>query len=241
MHTLSKPVTGVFLDLGWTLLTPTSGDWMFSPFARRYFSREALEALPRERVQAAMAQGDAYLSAHHRMETMEEEYVQFLHYYTMLSQALPELGLDNAALEAVARDKVYNLENYGLFPDTLEALEALRGPYAIGVISDTWPSIVPVLEHFGLLPYFDTLTFSYQLGVYKPHPALYRDALEKMGLPAEETVFVDDGVGNLRGAQAAGIQPVLITAKPGVASCPPGMAQVSRISQLPGLLEQANH
>ena len=76
-------------------------------------------------------------------------------------------------------------------------------------ISDTWPSIVPQLEHAGILPYFDCLTFSYQLGLFKPDPQLFRDALTKMGLPAGETVFVDDLVKNLESAAALGIHPVL--------------------------------
>ena len=183
-----KPVKGIFFDLGWTLLYPPSGDWMFSFFARRYFSEETLSALPPERVRAALAAGNAYLNSHHRLDTLEEEYDQFFHYYSLLAQALPELGLEQKELEAITQDKVYNLENYALFPDSLNTLNALWNNYRIGVISDTWPSIVPVLERFGLLPYFHTLTFSYKLGVYKPHPAMYQDALDKLGIPPEELV-----------------------------------------------------
>ncbi len=156
--------------------------------------------------------------------------------YSLLAQALPELGLEQKELEAITQDKVYNLENYALFPDSLNTLNALWNNYRIGVISDTWPSIVPVLERFGLLPYFHTLTFSYKLGVYKPHPAMYQDALDKLGIPPEETIFIDDGVENLRGAQKAGIQPVLITAKPNAEKRPEGMAEIGKISGLLDLL-----
>ena len=45
-----------------------------------------------------------------------------------------------------------------------------------------------------------------------PRTALYQDALEKMGLPAGETVFVDDTLKNLHGAAALGIQTVQICA-----------------------------
>lgn len=231
---LSKPVKGLFFDLGWTLIYPLSGDWMFSFFARRYFSEETLSALPQERVRAAFAAGNEYLNSHHRLDTLEEEYDQFFHYYSLLAQALPELGLEQKELESITQDKVYNLENYALFPDSLNALNALGNNYRIGVISDTWPSIVPVLERFGLLPYFHTLTFSYKLGVYKPHPTMYQDALDKLGILPEETIFIDDGVENLRGAQKAGIQPVLITAKPGAEECPPDMASIQTVS---GILE----
>jgi len=45
---------------------------------------------------------------------------------------------------------------------------------------------------------------------------MYRDALEKIELCPEETVFIDDCEDNLDGAARCGISPVLITAKPGV-------------------------
>lgn len=65
---------------------------------------------------------------------------------------------------------------------------------------------------------------------------MYRDALEKMGLPPEETIFVDDSTGNLRGAAALGIQPVLIQAKPSSSKPDPGMTALSDLGELPELL-----
>jgi putative hydrolase of the HAD superfamily len=47
---------------------------------------------------------------------------------------------------------------------------------------------------------------------------MYSDALEKIGLSANETVFIDDSENNLDGAARCGIQPVLITAKPNAKS-----------------------
>ena len=62
-------------------------------------------------------------------------------------------------METAALEKVYQARHtYQLFEDSIPTLEALRGKYKLGVISDTWPSIVPVLEEFGLPGYFDTLT-----------------------------------------------------------------------------------
>lgn len=233
---LQQPIHGIFFDLGWTLLYPPSGDWMFSEFARRYFPQEKLRALPRERVQAAREAGTELLNHNHLMSTTDEEYQRFYEYFSLMAEALPELGLCEADLKAVTEDKVYNrADNYRLFPDAKETLKALSGTYKLGIISDTWPSIVPVLEDFGILPYFDSITYSYTLGVYKPDPRMYRDALGKLGLPPEETVFVDDGADNLRGARDMGIQPVLIRAKPDPDS-DESMASIDRLSGLLALL-----
>ncbi len=232
---LQGPVKGIFFDLGWTLLAPVSGSWMFSRFARQYFPEDVIASLPRERVRAAMARGEEYLNTHHLMSTVQEEYHAFKTYFTILAKELPELGLSEGDIKAVTDDHVYNTENSYAFEDAIPTLEALKGKYKLGIISDTWPSIEPKLETYGLAPYFDCATFSYTLGVYKPAPRMYKDALSKMGLPPAQTIFVDDFTGNLEGARAAGIQPVLIQAKPG-AEDTDTMAKIKRIGELPGIL-----
>lgn len=234
MTALQKPIKGIFFDLGWTLMVPVSGDWMFSNLARRYFGREKLDALPAERVKAALVSAMHYLDMNHLVPDIQTEHALFLRYYTLLSDALPELGLTPEQLRETADDKVYNLENYALFPDSVETLETLCGAYRLGIISDTWPSIEPVLEKFGLKKYFSAITYSYTHGVYKPNPTMYEDALSKMGLPPAQTVFIDDFSGNLRGARDAGMQGVLIRAKPDSDPCDefPVIEKISGISAL---------
>lgn len=222
---LHAPIKGIFFDLGWTLIAPRSGNWMLSNFAKKYFPPGGLEE--------ARKAGMEYLDTHHLLTAMEDEYAVFHEYYTILSKALPKPGLREEDIKAVTDDHVYNTENSYVFDDAIPTLEALKGKYKLGILSDTWPSIVPKLKAYGLYDYFDCITFSYELGVYKPHPKMYEDALSKMGLPPEQTIFIDDFVGNLRGAQAAGIQPVLIQAKPD-ADDAEDLVKIGRIS---GLLE----
>ncbi|RZM08561.1 MAG: HAD family phosphatase, partial [Sphingomonas sp.] len=45
----------------------------------------------------------------------------------------------------------------------------------------------------------------------KPDAAIYRLALARFGLTAQEAVFVDDNAANVAGAQALGIESVLFT------------------------------
>ena len=93
-------------------------------------------------------------------------------------------------------------------------LSTLSKTYKLGIISDTWPSIEPQLEHIGVSQYLSFTTFSCFVGVFKPDKRIYLDALNKCGVPAEETVFIDDAVHNLDGASALGITPILIAANP---------------------------
>jgi 2-haloacid dehalogenase len=48
----------------------------------------------------------------------------------------------------------------------------------------------------------------------KPDPAIYRLALDRFGLKAEEAVFVDDNADNVAGAAELGIHAILFTGEP---------------------------
>lgn len=59
---------------------------------------------------------------------------------------------------------------------------------------------------------FDAVVFSYQVGYAKPHPGIYRKALEAVGQPPEACLFVGDGsCDELRGAREVGLTTVLTT------------------------------
>ena len=235
MELLRQPIKGIFFDLGWTLVYPPSGDWEFTQPAQKLFNWEVYQSLPKERTAAVRKEANDYLEAHHHISTLEEEYDRMLQYFTIVAQKLPELGATRQDIEATALEKVYQSQHtYNLMEDAIPTLEALKGRYKLGIISDTWPSIVPVLERFGILPYFDAITYSFQLGCFKPNPRMFQDALSKMGLPAQECVFIDDVARNLEGAAKVGIQPVQIRVKPDADPCPQGMASIGKIS---GILE----
>ena len=232
---MRQPVKGIFFDLGWTLVYPPSGDWEFTQPAQKLFNWEVYQSLPKERTAAVRKEANDYLEAHHHISTLEEEYDRMLQYFTIVAQKLPELGATRQDIEATALEKVYQSQHtYNLMEDAIPTLEALKGRCKLGIISDTWPSIVPVLERFGILPYFDAITYSFQLGCFKPNPRMFQDALSKMGLPAQECVFIDDVARNLEGAAKVGIQPVQIRVKPDADPCPQGMASIGKIS---GILE----
>lgn len=149
MPSLSNPVKAVFFDLGWTMVYPPSGDWEFTEPAKKLFRWDVYATLPEERrVQGRKAAYDTF-RPRHKMATLEEEYQQNLDYYGEIARLFPELGATPQDVETAALEKVYQARHtYELFEDSIPTLEALRGKYKLGVISDTWPSIVPVLEEF---------------------------------------------------------------------------------------------
>ena len=206
----------VLFDLGWTLVVPRSGDWMLTPLFEQTFPawREAISPAEMERAQQRPA---AYLAENHRLTTLTQEVTQITHWYELLGEALPALGMTPAKAAALAEDHTYNVAgNYTLLPGVREMLESLaRQGYALGVISDTWPSVELQLPAYGIDHLLDARTFSFALGAFKPDASLYRDALEQLGLPGDACWFVDDRPCNLGGAEQAGMRGVQSLVEPG--------------------------
>ncbi len=202
----------IFFDVGYTLDYPASGDWMFT---KKFYEiiGDRLNKYSSEEIQKAREFGLEYLEKNHLVKNTEEEYHQFIRYYSDISKYL-NLSLTEEEVRAMADDRTNNMDNYIVYPDAKEVLEVLSHSYKLGIISDTWPSIERQLRTIGVRDYFSTTTYSCELGKFKPDEALYIDALRKSGCKAEETVFIDDSVRNLEGAAKLGITPILIAANP---------------------------
>ena len=117
-----------------------------------------------------------------------------------------------------------------------EALDALAG---LGVraccVSNSDGRAELHLERFGVREGLEFVVDSQLVGVEKPDPAVFRIALERMGLPASRTVYV----GDIRsvdeaGARAAGMHFVLVD--PFGDYAVGGQPSVPRLEALPGLL-----
>ena len=203
----------IFFDVGYTLDKPASGDWMFT---NRFLelTGEKLKQRTETEIQQARDAGLHYLAQDHLIQSVEAEIQNFFDYYSIVSDKLG-LGLSEEERNQIARDRACNMKNYIPYPGTAEVLSMLSKTHQLGIISDTWPSIEAQLEYIGVSQYLSFTTFSCFVGVFKPDKRIYLDALIKCGVPADETVFIDDVVRNLDGAAALGITPILIAANPG--------------------------
>lgn len=127
-----------------------------------------------------------------------------------------------------------------VLPETPPYLETLRGRgYFLGVISNSIGTIEEQLGRVDLLRYFHTVLDSAIVGVEKPHPEIFRLAMERARVAPSEAIFVGDTHStDVGGAQLAGIHGVLIDR---VGAYP--NLQAPRITSLPELdkiLEQVS-
>jgi HAD superfamily hydrolase (TIGR01509 family) len=92
----------------------------------------------------------------------------------------------------------------------LEVMKRLKRKYRLVLVSNV------DVERFGFirkkfpeLMIFDDYVLSYEIDAMKPHPKIYRVALEKAQAKPAESVFIDDMEENVAGARALGIPAVL--------------------------------
>lgn len=65
-----------------------------------------------------------------------------------------------------------------------------------------------VRQKFAWLDQFDHQTFSAEVNLIKPDPAIYQHSLRGVGVAASEALFVDDKEPNVQGARAMGIHAI---------------------------------
>jgi putative hydrolase of the HAD superfamily len=123
----------------------------------------------------------------------------------------------------------------------VETLTALKGRgLLLGAISNTIQPgrfLGTNLERWGLKDLFDVRLYSSDVGVAKPHPKIFRVALEQLGVAAEDAVYVGDRlVPDVGGAQAVGMKGVLIEVDHRAESHPTIIPD-ARVKELPELLD----
>jgi len=97
-----------------------------------------------------------------------------------------------------------------LHPQILPVLTELkRRNIRIGLITNCFSEEAKLIRESEMFAYFDAPCLSWELGVRKPDPAIYRVCLEKLGIPAEDCLYVGDGGSReLETAREMGMQAV---------------------------------
>ncbi|MGP8225523.1 MAG: HAD family hydrolase [Terracidiphilus sp.] len=102
--------------------------------------------------------------------------------------------------------RLWTVENPAMLAWQLQLKE--RG-LKTAILSNIGDSVVESIEReFSWIHRFDVLVWSYQLGIAKPDPVLYRHTLDELGTRPEETLFIDDKLENVEAARALGMQAI---------------------------------
>lgn len=101
-----------------------------------------------------------------------------------------------------------------LIPGTIEMLERLQGAFRLGILSNFThaPAARGLIESMGLRSYFEPVLISGEIGYRKPHPIVFQELVEKLGVDNRNILYVgDDPDPDILGARQAGLRPVWMT------------------------------
>jgi putative hydrolase of the HAD superfamily len=185
-------VDAVVFDYGGVLTTPlssTTGSWLradgidpdgFAALMRSWLGRDAEPGNPI-----------------HLLETGELEVAEFERRF-----AARLVAADGRPV--VAEGVLSRL--FAAMTPSDEMLDLVRGLRKLGLrtglLSNSWGNDYP---HDTLAELCDVVVISGEVGLRKPDEPIYRLLLERLGLPAERVVFVDDFTANVRAAQKIGM------------------------------------
>jgi len=99
----------------------------------------------------------------------------------------------------------------GCFTETLDVMRRLRAEgFPIYALSN-WSAetFAATRDQFPFLDEFDGILLSGEVGVSKPDPVIFERFLERFGLLAESTVFIDDSAANVAVARSMRINAIL--------------------------------
>jgi HAD superfamily hydrolase (TIGR01509 family) len=99
-----------------------------------------------------------------------------------------------------------------------EAIDGLkkRG-FVLGIVTDTMYPLewkMRRLEKAGVAEFIDVIACSSVLGIHKPDPAMYLNALQQAHLPPSESAFVGHDAVEIDGARKAGMATVAVNYEP---------------------------
>lgn len=95
----------------------------------------------------------------------------------------------------------------GWLPGAEALLRELHGRFTLAALSNCNPLHWERLTgELGVREAFDHAWSSHELGLRKPDPAIYQEALQRLGCPPGVVLFFDDAPGNVAAARGCGMQ-----------------------------------
>jgi putative hydrolase of the HAD superfamily len=109
-------------------------------------------------------------------------------------------------------ERAFSETGVELWEDSVPVVRELRARGTkTALISNCSHSTRPIVDRLGIAEEFDEILLSFEVGMHKPDPGIYREALRRLGdIAPERAVFVDDQPAYCDGAAALGIETFLI-------------------------------
>lgn len=94
----------------------------------------------------------------------------------------------------------------------VDYLIELKGKYKTALLSNSSRHYLRAeLAKYKLLPHFDEVVISSEVGLIKPEPEVFHYILQKLAVKPEECVFIDDNPKHVTAAEKLGIHGIIYT------------------------------
>ncbi len=212
-----QPVRGILFDFGHTLVDfQRTQEALHSAYEE---IRARIEAVAYMEVPEFLDLVERVAGGVDRLvaESYEQRRMEEVDQAELFRQALSGIGFDlpdDVIEHIVALDHSAYSNSITVEPEVLAALDELRrARYRMGLVSNISlrPDLMRAdLERMGLAKYLDAMVFSSEVGLRKPDSRIFQEALDRLGVEPQETVFVGDRLyDDVSGAQAVGMRAVL--------------------------------
>jgi epoxide hydrolase-like predicted phosphatase len=116
------------------------------------------------------------------------------------------LGLDAAGISEFRRQF---WEGDQLDVELVNTIRRLRRSYKTGLLSNAFSDLRQVVTSIlQISDAFDEMVISAEIHLMKPDARIYQHALQRLGLAAQEAVFIDDMLRNVEGARSQGMNAI---------------------------------
>ncbi len=154
-----------------------------------------------------------------------------------LDSAMKSLALNDAVLRARLLELYLTLDAY---PDVAEVLEQLKAAeHETAIPSNGSPEMLAAaVSRAGIGGLLDAVLSVEEVGIFKPHPAVYQLAVDRLGIEASRIVFLSANAWDAAGAAAFGFRAVWINRSGQGREPLPAQpeTEITSLAELPALL-----
>lgn len=228
----ARRMKAVFFDVDFTLIHP--GPVFDGEGYRAFAARHGLRVDP-------LRFDDAVRRASVELDRLQDDVYRPEPFLRYAGRVLVEMGAAGVGIEACSQE-IYDewaaCRHFSLYDDVKPALAAIHAAgYRIGLISNTHRCLASFQSHFDLAPFIAAAVSSSEHGYLKPHPSIFRAALERLGAPAADAVMVGDSMTHdVAGARQVGMAAVLLVRSGEVPADTDDVPVIRTLFELPDLL-----
>ena len=196
---LSSSINNIIFDLGGVILD------LDVPATVRAFGK--LSGIPAEKAKKIFARSPEF-------QTFEKGLINEGAFRNFIRKAYAISATDDAI------DDCWNAMLLGLPVSKVNLIQQLRKRHKVYLLSNTNSIHLRFINNVivknltgddAIDVFFDQAYYSHKMGMRKPDAEIYEKVLSENNLNPEETLFLDDNISNVEGANALGIKTVYVT------------------------------